>query len=117
MTINIARQLPGLIAGDDVTYLLGMLDRGDEILILDAGGLSGELQVDAVLRLMTALRFTQKHAASLPVEPRPAPSTDPAEQDMLARVEADLHLRNQVPMRLSGGLVLVRAQHLEHRRP
>jgi hypothetical protein len=55
----IVRVAPGLIAGDDVTLVLGFAEIGEQALVINGGGLTARFDQDAVLNLIRSTRLTK----------------------------------------------------------
>jgi len=53
----VVRVAPGLIAGDDVTLVLGFAEVGDQALVINGGGLTSRFDQDATLNLIRSVRL------------------------------------------------------------
>jgi len=55
-----ARMAPGALAGDDVTYVLGFADLGDEVFVINGGGKTSGFDFDIVSDLIQSMNLGTK---------------------------------------------------------
>lgn len=64
ISFRVYRMLPGLIAGEDLTYLLGSASIGERVFVVDAGGVSESFDPEVVLNSLGSLDLGKVSAAS-----------------------------------------------------